>query len=87
MPPARSNQLNVRSRFARERATDIARGTGMTVTEVVEEALRAYQPSGAGAAPDGLVRKGPILVKPAGGARVSAAEADSTIEALRVGRE
>ncbi|HYE28045.1 MAG TPA: hypothetical protein VEA61_07410 [Allosphingosinicella sp.] len=83
MSEPKSNQLNVRSNFARKRATDIARGTGMTVTQVVEEALRAYHPAGLERASDGLIRKGRILVKPAAGGKVSAAEADSLIDAFR----
>ena len=39
-----SDRLVIRSKFARDRAMQIARETGMTVTQVVEEALRQYVP-------------------------------------------
>jgi len=37
-------QLNIRSAFVRERVRDVARRTGMSATEVVEDALRGYTP-------------------------------------------
>jgi hypothetical protein len=77
-----SIQLNIRSRFARERAARLAGETGMTVTQIVEEALRAYQPAQK-AASGGLVRKGPILVRPAGGRTISASETDALIDEVR----
>ncbi len=80
MAAARPSQLNIRSRFARERVATIAARTGMTATQVVEEALRAYQPQDARAAPAGLVRKGGLLVKPAGGARVTLSEANAALD-------
>lgn len=64
MAEADPKQLNVRSRFARERAADIARATGMTMTQVVEEALRAYSPVREADPPGRLVRKGKLLVMP-----------------------
>lgn len=77
-----SAQLNIRSRFARDRATQIARATGMTTTQVVEEALRGYvapaEPSPAGR----LVRKGRLLVLPSD-RPVSHEEAEAAIEASR----
>lgn len=76
-------QFNIRSRFARERAAMIARETGMTTTQVVEEALRAYLPPAVGEVNNGLVRKGGILVKPADSARVSLEEAESALEEVR----
>lgn len=56
-------QLNIRSDFARQRVHQIARDTGMTATEIVEEALRAYTPPIADEdLPEGLVRRGRLLV-------------------------
>lgn len=77
-----SIQLNIRSRFARDRAAGLARETGMTVTQIIEEALRAYQPAQK-AARGGLVRKGPILVRPGDGRMISASETDSLIDEVR----
>ena len=63
MPQSRQVQLNVRSAYARARAHELARLTGMTATQVVEEALRGFVPPGAGLEPPGLVRRGAILVR------------------------
>lgn len=76
-----STQLNVRSRYARERAAMLARATGMTTTQVVEEALRSYTPPLA--APQGkLVRRGVLLVRP-GGSKVTLAAANAALDASR----
>lgn len=85
MAQTESVQLNVRSRFARQRAASIARETGMTVTQVVEEALRAYQPAGTAPPPGRLVRKGKLLVMPSRGGSVTAAEVQALIDELRSG--
>ena len=79
-------QLNIRSRFARERAAELARRTGMTTTQVVEEALRAFSPPGAPLpeTPD-LVRKGPLLVL-VGGDSVTPAEVQAAIDQDRESR-
>ena len=79
-------QLNIRSRFARERVALIAARTGMTATQVVEEAWRSYQPAALADVPTRLVRKGGILVKPAGGRRVSLDQANAALEADRAER-
>ncbi|WP_257554571.1 type II toxin-antitoxin system VapB family antitoxin [Sphingobium sp. CFD-2] len=76
-------QLNVRSAFARARAQELARLTGMTATQVVEDALRGYVPPGTAAKVGKLVKRGPILVRPSGGARVSLEEANAALEATR----
>jgi len=82
MARADSAQLNIRSKFAHERASQIARATGMTRTQVIEDALRAYVPP-AEAAPVGrLVRKGRLLVLPSK-RMISHEEADAAIEASR----
>ncbi len=44
MPRSALAQLNVRSEFARSRAHELAKLTGMSVTQVVEDALRGYVP-------------------------------------------
>ena len=80
----RAAQLNVRSAFARERAALLARATGMTTTQVVEEALRAFTPPQM-TAPAGLVRKGALLVRP-GGAAVSLDAANAALDAARTER-
>jgi hypothetical protein len=82
---SRTNQVqfNVRSAFARQRAHELAKLTGMTATQVVEDALRGYVPPGVEHRTGRLVRRGPILVKPADGARVSFAEAEAALNAVR----
>lgn len=85
MPRQTNQQLNIRSAFARTRVREIAERTGMTATEIVEDALRGYVPPGVPARADGLVWKGPVLVKPAApGARVlTLEEVNATIDAIR----
>ena len=76
-------QLNIRSAFARERVASIARSTGMTATQVVEEALRAYTPPTQGDVPEGMIRVGPLLVMASRGRTITVEEADAAIEAVR----
>lgn len=76
-------QFNVRSAFARERAHELAKQTGMTVTQVVEEALRGYVPPGTGAVPAGLTRRGSILVLSGRGRQISHEEAEAALNAVR----
>jgi hypothetical protein len=76
-------QFNVRSAFARSRARELARLTGMTVTQVVEEALRGYVPPGAAVEVGRLARRGPILVLPATSAGVTLAAANAALDAVR----
>lgn len=84
MPRQDSAQLNIRSAFARARARDIARRTGMTATEVVEDALRGYVPAAEPKPVGALVRCGPVLVLPASGRRrVTLAEANEALDAER----
>ena len=84
MPRHDSAQLTIRSAFARMRAHEIARRTGMTATEVIEDALRGYVPA-AGPAPGGaLEARGRMLVRPVvAGRRVSQAQADAALEEAR----
>ena len=83
MPRSDNAQLNIRSAYARARAHEIARRTGMTATEVVEDALRGYVPPAGPERVGGLVRRGPVLVKPSGGRSVTRREADEALEAVR----
>jgi hypothetical protein len=76
-------QFNVRSAFARARAHELAKLTGMTATQIVEDALRGYVPPGTTPKTGRLVQRGPILVKPARGKKISSAEADAALNALR----
>ena len=78
-------QLNIRSAYARERTRELAKLTGMTATQIVEEALRGYVPPSAAATAGRLVRRGPLLVQPAKGRNISQAEADSALDAVRGG--
>lgn len=83
MPRTSQSQLNIRSVYARARAHELARLTGMTATQVVEEALRGFVPTGGNPRPKGLVQRGPILVKPAAGAKISQEQADAALEGVR----
>ena len=76
-----SPQLNVRSSFARDRAAALSLATGMSTTQIVEEALRAYTPPVA-SVPGKLVRRGELLVRP-GGERVTLDEANAALDASR----
>jgi len=83
VPRTDNAQLNVRSAFARARAHEIARRTGMTATEVVEDALRGYVPPAGPERVGALVRRGPVLVRPAQGRRISHEKADQALDASR----
>ncbi len=83
MPRADNAQLNIRSVYARNRAREIARRTGMTTTEIIEDALRSYVPPADSEPVHGLVRRGPVLVKPAQERQVTQDEADQALEAVR----
>lgn len=76
-------QFNVRSAFARRRAHELAKLTGMTATQIVEDALRGYVPPGAGGGVGRLVPKGKLLVLPARGKRITQAEADAALNEAR----
>ncbi|MGI8840717.1 MAG: hypothetical protein ACR2F8_08070 [Caulobacteraceae bacterium] len=83
MARAESSQFNIRSAFARTKARELAKETGLTVTQIVEDALRGYAPPGAPAEVGRLVRRGRILVGPSGGRRVTLAEANAVLKAVR----
>ncbi|HZZ36926.1 MAG TPA: hypothetical protein VFE03_14475 [Caulobacteraceae bacterium] len=55
----------------------------MTVTQVVEEALRGYTPPASQANAGSLIRCGPVLILPAEGRQVSLEEANEALEAAR----
>lgn len=77
-----ASQLNVRSPYAKERASTLAKATGMTTTQIVEEALRAYTPPLV--EPVGrLVRNGRLLVMPSQGREITLEETNAAIEASR----
>lgn len=76
-------QFNVRSHVARDLATELARRTGMTRTQVVEEALRAYTPPPSGPVPAGLVQSGPLLVAAADGRTVTLEQANAALDEIR----
>ena len=83
MPRAQQAQLNIRSTFARARANELAKQTGMTATQVVEDALRGYVPPGASSPGGRLLRRGPLLVLSTGGRPISLDEAERALEAVR----
>ncbi len=83
MARAQTTQLNVRSSFARTRAHELAKLTGMTATQIVEDALRGYVPPTAPAAVGTLVQRGAILVRPRRGVPVSLDAANTALEATR----
>ena len=76
-------QLNVRSAFARERVHALSKLTGMTASEVIEDALRGYVPPGLPANTGKLVRRGTLLMRPATGKTISLEEANDALERSR----
>ena len=84
MPRFQNAQLKIRSGFARARATELSRATGMTTTQIVEEALRAYTPPSA-QLPDGVEGRGPLLVL-TGGSPISFEDANAALRATRLER-
>ncbi len=82
-PPA--DQLNVRSAFARTRAAQLAKRTGMSTVQIVEEALKAYQPPSSGVRPEGLVEKHGLLVEPKGRAQITQNQVDAEFDDIRGG--
>ncbi len=83
MGRADQTQFNVRSAFAKARARELAALTGMTVTQIVEDALRGYVPPGGEKTVGRLVRKGPLLVMPSQGRKITLEETNAEIEAGR----
>jgi len=83
MARADNIQLNVRSAFARDRVHALTRLTGMTASEVIEDALRGYVPPGVPANTGKLVRRGALLVRPATGKSISLEEANDALDRSR----
>lgn len=77
------SQFNVRSTFARRRAHELAKLTGMTATQVVEDALRGYVPPAHVVKVRGMVQHGPILVLPAGDPKITLEAANAALDAAR----
>lgn len=86
MARSETAQINIRSTFVRDRVNALARRTGMTATQIVEEALRAYAPPVVDPPHGRLIRKGPLLVM-TGGKRVTRNESNAAIEASRLGEQ
>ena len=82
-PPA--DQLNVRSVFARTRATQLAKQTGMSTVQIVEEALRADQPPPSAIRAGGLIEKHGLLVKRKGRAQITQRQVDLELDDIRGG--
>jgi hypothetical protein len=84
VPRRTTAQLNIRSSFARTRVRAIARQTGMTATEIVEDALRGYVPTTDPEPVGTLVRRGKLLVRPAPpGRTITQDEAEAALAAAR----
>ncbi|AJR24394.1 MULTISPECIES: hypothetical protein [unclassified Sphingobium] len=83
MGRAENIQLNVRSAFARDRVRALAKLTGMTASEVIEDALRGYVPPGIPANTGKLVRRGALLVRPSSGKPVSLESANEALDRTR----
>ena len=76
-------QLNVRSAFARDRVQALSKLTGMTASEVVEDALRGYVPPGVPANTGKLVRHGVLLIRPSTGKPISLEIANEALDRSR----
>jgi hypothetical protein len=83
MSRVQHTQFNVRSAFARKRAHELAKLTGMTATQVVEDALRGYAPSAKKTKVPGMIQRGPILVLPARKSKIKLGEANAALDAAR----
>ncbi|MFL6754910.1 MAG: hypothetical protein ACJ8FI_08540 [Sphingomicrobium sp.] len=55
------------------------------MTQVVEDALRAYQPARQIVRPAGLIEKAGLLVKPKGSFDVTQLQVDAELESIRSG--
>jgi hypothetical protein len=80
----RNAQLNIRSDYARERVRELVEKTGMTATELVEEALRGYVPPASVKPVGRLVERSGILVMADDGRpRITHEQAEAAIDAAR----
>lgn len=84
-PKQSTPQLSVRSGFARARAANLAKVTGMTITQVVEDALRAYQPASRAVRPGTLIEKRGVLVKPKRDAELTHLQVETELDSIRSG--
>lgn len=80
-----SDQLNVRSRIARERAAKLAQATGMTLAQVVEDALLSYHPALDLKPAFGLVEQNGVLVMPHSGRTISHNKVEADLDDIRSG--
>lgn len=86
MDARRTSRFNIRSDFVRQRAHELAAQTGMTATQVVEEAMRAYSPPIEGERVGNLVRRGWLLVGSSyDGKPVTLEQTNADIEEIRNG--
>ena len=80
----RAAQLNIRSEYARERVSEVVAKTGMTATELIEDALRGYVPPASVKPVWRLIRKGNLLVMPdIGGSKLTIEDVEAAIDAVR----
>ena len=80
----RGSQLNIRSDFARARVRELSQQTGMTATELIEDALRGYVPPARTKPVGRLIERGGLLVMPKiAGRTITHEEAEAAIEATR----
>jgi len=76
-------QFIIRSSFARARARELAKLTGMTSTEVVEDALRSYVPPRGPKSVGRLVQRDALLILLKGGPDVTLEEANAELDMAR----
>ncbi len=75
--------VNLGKMFARDRVHALSKLTGMTASEVIEDALRGYVPPGLPANTGKLVRRGALLVRPSTGKRITLEEANDALDRSR----
>jgi hypothetical protein len=86
-PSRREKQLSVRSTRAYELAHDLSKTLGLSMADVVEQALDRMQ-ADFGPVPDGLIKEGRLWVFPADGSPAPSVEAiNDLIERIRNGEE
>jgi hypothetical protein len=86
MPRKSTAQINIRSNFVRARAAQLSAETGKSITQVVEDAVRAYRPPPPverPPAPEGYEYKGWMLVQKPTGRTTSIEEILEAIEESR----
>lgn len=79
-----ATQLNIRSSFAKKRTRELAKRTGMTAAQIVEDALRGYVPLVALAPVGRLEQRGRILVCQSGKRKITLREANAALDAERM---